>query len=64
MRWVENSPQSKKSTVKTACCTRVWGYVLMAAGILMIFLCMPFRAWMILLGAALIAVGYLLAFGR
>ena len=64
MRWVEHCPEERKSTIRTTGSVRLWGYLLMAAGILIIFLCMPFHVWMILLGAALIIVGYFLAFGR
>ena len=64
MRWVEECPEEKHSTVKAPCRSRIWGYVLIAAGILLIFLCMPCRLWMILLGAALVLAGYFLAFGR
>lgn len=64
MRWVEECPEERHSTIRRPCTGRIWGYVLIAAGILLIFLCMPFRLWMILLGAALILVGYVLAFGR
>lgn len=63
MRWVER--ECKKScAVSKTCAGQLWGYLLIAAGILLIFICMPFRLWMILLGAALIVIGYLLAFGR
>lgn len=64
MRWVESGSRECKTTVRTPCCTSLLGYVLMAAGILIIFLCVPFKVWMIVLGAALIVIGYFIAFGR
>lgn len=64
MRWVEQEACEKSCTVGKAGGGRIGGYLLIAAGVLLIFLCMPFRLWMILLGAALIVIGYLLAFGR
>ena len=36
------------------------GYALLALGALMLFLCVPCWAWLALLGAALIAAGFLL----
>ena len=64
MRWVEACPEKQGSRSCTVCATRLWGILLMAAGVLLIVLCVPLRLWIVILGAALIVVGYLLAFGR
>ena len=64
MRWVESCPGNSKNTFRPSCTGKLVGYALMAAGILLIFLCVPFHVWMILLGIALIVTGYWLAFGR
>lgn len=39
---------------------RIAGYVLIGAGVLVILLCVPFWAWLALVGAALILLGLLL----
>ena len=39
---------------------RIAGYVLIGAGIILILLCVPFWAWLALIGAALILLGLLL----
>lgn len=36
------------------------GYVLLAAGIVVLFVCIPRWAWLALLGVALIALGWIL----
>ena len=53
--------------VRTACypakggkVKRIAGFVLIALGILLICLCVPFWAWWALLGAALIFIGLIL----
>ena len=39
---------------------RVAGYVLIAAGVLVILLCVPYWAWLALVGAVLILLGLML----
>ena len=39
---------------------RIAGYILIGAGIILILLCVPFWAWLALIGAALILLGLLL----
>lgn len=36
------------------------GYVLLAAGIILLFICIPGWAWLALIGVALMAVGWLI----
>ena len=44
---------------------RILGVVLIAAGLVLLFLCIPGWAWAALIGAALVAAGYcLLTAGR
>lgn len=40
--------------------TTIAGYVLLAAGILLVFCCIPVWAWLALLGLVLIAAGFVL----
>lgn len=42
---------------------RLLGVVMLSAGLALLFLCVPGWAWAALLGAALVAVGLLLATG-
>ncbi len=39
---------------------RIAGYALIAGGVLLIVLCVPFWAWLAIIGAALILLGLLL----
>ena len=64
MRWVEGCPVKQDRRCCAIDVARIWGIVLIAAGILLIVWCVPLRLWMVILGVALIVVGYLLAFGR
>ena len=41
-------------------CARLIGYVLLAAGIVLLFICIPGWAWLALIGVALMAAGWLI----
>jgi len=47
-------PTGKSPTLTMA------GYVLLAVGVILLFVCIPFWAWLALLGVALIAAGWTL----
>ncbi|MBE5786031.1 MAG: hypothetical protein E7324_00655 [Clostridiales bacterium] len=50
----QNYPSSKSALL------RIGGYILIGLGIVLILLCVPFWAWLAVLGAALILLGLLL----
>ena len=56
----ENRVYKAKYPTKGSMLSRAVGIVLIAAGVLLIVLCVPLWAWMSLIGAALIFVGVLL----
>lgn len=64
MRWVEERTQEREHARRSPCYQRLWGFLCIMVGVLLIFLCIPFELWMLLVGAALILVGYFWAFGR
>lgn len=41
-------------------CARLIGYVLLASGIVLLFICIPGWAWLALIGVALMAAGWLI----
>lgn len=54
-------------TVRTQCypsgsslILRIAGFVLIGLGVLLILLCVPYWAWLAVIGAALVLVGFLL----
>ena len=67
MREVVLMPWRREDEVRVQCypgskslILRIAGYVLIGTGILLILLCVPFWAWLALIGAALILLGLLL----
>lgn len=56
----QNRVYQAKFPTKGSTLARAVGIVLIAAGVLLIVLCVPLWAWMALIGAALIFVGVLL----
>lgn len=60
-----NDPGKHHPTVRVrdAAELRLLGVVLIAAGMVLLFLCIPGWAWAALIGAALVVAGYLLLMG-
>ena len=52
-------PQSAVHAYPCRSCVSLIGYVLLAAGVILLFICIPGWAWLALFGVALIAAGWL-----
>jgi len=53
-------PQPKYHAYPSRSCASLIGYVLLAAGIILLFICIPGWAWLALIGVALMAAGWLI----
>ena len=54
------NPREKCYPAGGSAALTIAGYVLLALGVVLLFACVPFWAWLALVGAALIAAGLLL----
>ncbi|MBR5548085.1 MAG: hypothetical protein IKU70_14060 [Clostridia bacterium] len=53
-------PQPTCQAYPSRSCGRLIGYLLLTAGIILLFVCIPGWAWLALIGVALMAAGWLI----